>query len=461
MVPEPYRIKMVEPITLASREQRYAILADARYNLFQVPAEMVFIDLLTDSGTGAMSSQQWAAMMTGDESYAGAKSFYEFRNAVEQIFGFPMVLPAHQGRGAERVFFSSLLKKGQIIPSNAHFDTTRANIEALGGIAVDLPADCANDPSRHCSFKGNMDTDRLSEMLETSADRIPFVMLTITNNRCAGQPVSMGNVRRISELCKQYGKPLYIDAARHAENSFFIQRRDPKYVGATIQEISLEFFSYSDGMLMSAKKDGLCNIGGLIALRDQEIYNCLKDTLILTEGFTTYGGLAGRDLAAMAVGLREATSEEYLEHRTAQVEFLGRELQDRGIPIYTPLGGHAVYVDADRFFSDPKRPFPGQSLVTSLYLEGGIRSCDLGSTMFGENDSPESREGIHMELIRLAIPRRTYTESHLRYVANIFEQLKEMKDRIPYLRCTYRAKFLGHFTAQFETTPVPATVLNA
>jgi tryptophanase len=460
MNPEPYRIKMVEPITLHPREQREVVLQEACYNLFQVPAEMVFIDLLTDSGTGAMSAEQWAAMMTGDESYAGARSFYRLRDSVSQIFGFPFVLPAHQGRGAERVFFSTLLKKGDIVPSNAHFDTTRANIEALDATAVDLPVDCANDPSRPCSFKGNLDAEKLEALLKQKADRIPFVMLTVTNSRFAGQPVSMENVRTVSQICKKYGKLLFIDAARHAENAFFIQRRDPKYVGTFIPEITHEFFSCTDGMLMNAKKDGICNLGGLIALRDEEIYNRLKDTLILTQGFTTSGGLAGRDLAAMAVGLREALQEDYLEHRIGQVEFLGRELMDHDIPVYTPFGGHAVYVDAGRFFSDPERPFPGQSLVASLYLEGGIRACDLGSTMFGENDSPESREGLHLELVRLAIPRRTYTESHLRYVVEVMERLKENRHRIPYLNCTYRAKFLGHFTAKFATDRIPEKTLS-
>lgn len=455
MNPEPYRIKMVESIALPTRDQRETVLQQAHFNLFQVPADMVFVDLLTDSGTGAMSSEQWAAIMTGDESYAGAKSFYQLREAVERIFGYPLVLPAHQGRGAERVFFSTLLRKGHIVPSNAHFDTTRANIEALNAKALDLPLDCANDPTRPCSFKGNMHIGKLEALLKREEHNIPFVMLTVTNNRCAGQPVSMENIRQVSEICKAHGKPLYVDAARHAENAFFIQRRDPKYVATFIPEIVHEFFSYADGLMMSAKKDGICNIGGLIALRDEETYNRLKDTLILTEGFTTYGGLAGRDLAAMAVGLREAVQEDYLEHRIGQVEFLGTRLQDQDIPVYTPLGGHAVYIDAARFFEDPERPFPGQSLVTSLYLEGGIRGCDLGSTMFGENDSPESREGIHMELVRLAIPRRTYTESHLRYVVEVMERLKEIKHRIPYLECTYRAKFLGHFTAKFSTYESP------
>lgn len=448
MFPEPYRIKMIEPITLIPREEREAMLQEANYNLFQIAADKVFIDLLTDSGTGAMSAAQWAAMMTGDESYAGARSFYEFKKAVEDLFGFPYVLPAHQGRGAERVFFSTLVQKGQIVPSNAHFDTTRANLEAKEAIAIDLPATCANQPGVQCAFKGNMNTDKLAELLEKSAKDIPFVMLTITNNRTAGQPVSMGNVKKVSELCKQYGKPLILDACRHAENAFFIQRRDPKYVGASIPDIIREFFSYADGMLMSAKKDGLANIGGLIALRDQETWSLLKDTLILTEGFPTYGGLAGRDLAAIAVGLREATDEDYLMHRTSQVEFLGRLLQDEGVPVYEPFGGHAVYVDAGQLFNDPQRPYPGQCLVTRLYLEGGIRACDLGSSMFEPTESTD--EGLHLELVRLALPRRTYTESHLRYVAKIFAQILENRKDIPYLSCTYRAKFLGHFTAKFQ-----------
>ncbi|HSP05621.1 MAG TPA: tryptophanase, partial [Acidobacteriota bacterium] len=350
MIPEPYRIKMTEPITLVSRSQRETFLKEANYNLFQIPAEGVFIDLLTDSGTGAMSSAQWAAMLTGDESYAGARSFFQLRNTIEDLFGFAHVLPTHQGRAAEHVFFSTFVHEGDIIPSNAHFDTTRANLEWIGARPVDLPATCTNDPYRMCSFKGNMNTDKLAEILEKHCDHIPFVMVTVTNNRAAGQPVSMGNMKKISELCHEYGKPLIVDACRHAENAFFIKHRDPEYANAEIEWITRKFFHFADGMLMSAKKDGLCNIGGFIAVKNPSTYDRLRTVLILTEGFTTYGGLAGRDLAAIAVGLREAVQEDYLAHRIGQVEFLAKELDARGIPVYRPFGGHAVFVDTGRFF---------------------------------------------------------------------------------------------------------------
>jgi tryptophanase len=458
MIPEPYRIKMIERISLIPREERVRLLSEAGYNLFQLPADAVFIDLLTDSGTGAMSSQQWAAMMLGDESYAGAVSYYQLRDTVQELFGFPFVLPAHQGRGAERVFFLSEVRRGQVVPSNAHFDTTRANLEWIGALPVDLPADCANDPPRHCSFKGNMNTGRLASLLKEEAHHIPFVMLTVTNNRAAGQPVSMGNVRKVSEICKSYGKALIIDACRHAENAFFIQTRGEKFQGSSIGSITQEFFSYTDGMLMSAKKDGLCNIGGFVALRDEAVYRRVSDPLILMEGFTTYGGLAGRDLAAMAVGLKEAVQEDYLAHRIAQVQYLGMELQQRGIPIYQPLGGHAVYVDCSGFFEGHRYVLPGQSLAASLYVEGGIRACDIGSSMFATTQSEPDSSGLHLELLRLAIPRRTYTASHLEYVAEVFERLKEKIDTIPPLRCVDRRPFLGHFTAKYEIVSPAAVV---
>jgi tryptophanase len=449
-MPEPYRIKMVEPISLASRSQRERALKDADYNLFQLAAENVFVDLLTDSGTGAMSAQQWAAMMTGDESYAGARSFYQLKDTVEHIFGFPNLLPTHQGRAAEHVFFSTFVHDGDIVPSNAHFDTTRANLEWIGAQAVDLPADCTNDPYRMCSFKGNMNTARLAEILDKHSDRIPFVMVTVTNNRAAGQPVSMGNMKKISEVCHEFGKPLIVDACRHAENAYFIKQRDPEFAKSEIEWITRKFFHYADGMLMSAKKDGLSNIGGFIAVRDARIFDRLKAILILHEGFTTYGGLAGRDLAAIAVGLQEAVQEDYLAHRIGQVEFLATELENRGIPVYHPFGGHAVFVDTTRFFETEQLELPGQSLAVSLYLEGGIRGCDLGSGMFPMDETGFQGAGLKLELLRLAIPRRTYTESHLRYVADVFELLKENKQRISHLRCTYKSEYLGHFTAKFQ-----------
>jgi tryptophanase len=442
MLPEPYRIKMVEPITLVSREQRDAALREAEYNLFRVPAAAVFIDLVTDSGNGSMSADQWGAMMTGDESYAGSKSFYLLCDAVRDIFGFPYVLPAHQGRAAEHIFFSSEVKEGNVVPSNAHFDTTRANLEWLGARPLDLPASCANSMS-DCPFKGNMNVSHLATLLEEDGDRIPFVMLTITNNRVAGQPVSIENVSRVSELCKQFQKKLIIDSCRHAENSYLIQQRDPEFASCSVKEISRKLFSFADGMLMSAKKDGLSNIGGLIAMRDRALYERVNNLLILKEGFTTYGGLSGRDLAAIAVGLQEAVQREYLAHRIGQVEFLAKQLQDRAIPVYTPVGGHAVYVDAGNFLGRKKFELPGQSLAAALFLEGGIRSCDLGSSMFGGS-------GLSLELLRLAIPRRTYTESHLTYVADVFSEIARHKERISNLHCIHKPPFLGHFTAKFE-----------
>ncbi|HJZ11390.1 MAG TPA: tryptophanase, partial [Acidobacteriota bacterium] len=397
---------------------------------------------------GAMSAGQWAAIMQGDESYAGAKSFFQLRDAVSELFGFPFVLPTHQGRGAERVLFRTEVKSGDIVPSNAHFDTTRANLESVGAVPIDLPVDCANQPEVNCSFKGNMNSKHLAELLETKANLIPFVMLTITNNRAAGQPVSMGNLKTVAEICRYFKKPLYIDACRHAENAYFIKKRDPKYKDASIVSITREFFSFADGMFMSAKKDGLCNIGGFLALREEQTQKRLDNSLILTEGFSTYGGLAGRDLAAMAVGIWEAIQEDYLAHRIGQVEYLGQELQSRGIPVYTPIGGHGVYVDAARFFDQESRALPGQSLAASLYVEGGIRTCDIGKAMFSESKN-SSWPGLQLQLLRLAIPRRTYTESHLNYVADVFSRLFEKKEKIPSLRCIYKPEYLGHFTAKY------------
>ncbi len=438
---------MVEPIVLIPREDRIRVLEEANYNLFQVPASAVYIDLLTDSGTGAMSSDQWAAMMQGDESYAGGKSYFQFRDTVEDLFGFPFVLPTHQGRGAERVLFASEAHRGDIVPSNAHFDTTRANLEWLGAKPIDIPSACANEVLNPCSFKGNIDTEQLEEFLKTYSERVPFVLMTVTNNRAAGQPVSMGNLKKVSQICKSFRKPLIIDACRHAENAFFIKTRDVKYANTSITEITREFFSYADGMFLSAKKDGLSNIGGFLAVRNPETYARLNEILILMEGFTTYGGLAGRDLGAIAVGLREAVQEDYLAHRIGQVEFLGQELEERGIPIYRPIGGHAVYVDATRFFGENIRHLPGQSLAVALYMEGGIRACDIGSGMFSQK---QSKGGLHLELLRLAIPRRTYTETHLRFVAQAFSQMKENIERIPDLQCVYKPEHLGHFTAKFS-----------
>ncbi len=440
-MPAPFRIKMIEPIHLVSRSERDAALRDADYNLFRLPSGVVFIDLLTDSGNGAMSAEQWAGIMTGDESYAGSQSFSLLRETVQDIFGFRYLLPTHQGRAAEHLFFASEVKPGNIIPSNAHFDTTRANLEWLGARPVDLPASCATNSRSDCPFKGNVNVSELAALLKKERDQIPFVMLIITNNRIAGQPVSVENVSEVSELCKQFQKRLIIDSCRHAENSYLIQQRDPEYAHLSIKEISRKIFSFADGVLMSAKKDGLSNIGGFIAMREYDLYERINQLLILKEGFTTYGGLAGRDLAAMAIGLKEAVQQEYLAHRIGQVEFLLEELQNRSIPVYTPAGGHAVYVDAGNFL-DHKFNFPGQSLAAALFLEGGVRSCDLGATIFGGAD-------FSLELLRLAIPRRTYTESHLTYVADVLAEIARHKDTVPDLYCIYHPRFLGHFTARF------------
>jgi len=448
-LPEPYRIKSVESIRLLPRGHREKLLEEAGYNLFQLAAENVFIDLLTDSGTGAMSADQWAALMQGDESYAGSRSYFQLQSVVEDLFHFPHVLPTHQGRGAERVFFQTVVKEGDIIPSNTHFDTTRGNLESLGCTAVDLPVCEAKHTQTDHPFKGDMDIDSLESLLASQGKRVPFVMLTMTNNRAGGQPVSMENLALVSSLARFYRIPLVIDACRHAENAFFIKRRDPRYQTSSIPEIVAEVFSFADAMLMSAKKDGLCNIGGFIALRDSALFERLKNSLLLMEGFPTYGGLAGRDLAAMAVGLREATQEDYLEHRIGQVEFLGTELLNRGGPVYQPFGGHAVYMDAGRIFEEHPRDFPGQCLAVSLYLEGGIRSCDVGSSMFdtsGENE-------LKLELLRLAIPRRTYTESHLRYVADYVQKILERKQDIPDLKRTHHPGALGHFVARYALAP--------
>jgi tyrosine phenol-lyase len=441
---EPFRIKSVEPIRGTSRAERQKLIEDAGYNLFLVPSEAILIDLLTDSGTSAMSTEQWAAMMRGDESYAGSPSFTRFRKSVQSIFGFQHVIPTHQGRAAERILFNVMCKNGDIVPNNTHFDTTRANCEFVGARAVDLPIPEAKEPSLLHPFKGNMDATRLTELIEREgAKKIPLVMLTVTNNSGGGQPVSLANVREVKQICKRHGIPLYIDACRFAENAYFIKLREPGYAKKTPREIAQEMFSYADGCTMSAKKDGLANIGGFLCTNDDLLAQQEKDLLILTEGFPTYGGLAGRDLDAIAVGLNEALEEEYLHYRIASTAFLGTHISDEGVPIVLPPGGHAIYIDARAFLPHLSvSQFPGVALGVELYLEGGIRSVEIGTLMFGDNAT--------MDLVRLAIPRRVYTQSHIEYVVEVILDVWHRREKIPGYELVHHAPFLRHFTARMK-----------
>ncbi|HKD49634.1 MAG TPA: tryptophanase [Candidatus Acidoferrum sp.] len=441
---EPFRIKSVEPIHGALSAERKRLLEDAGYNLFLVPSDAILIDLLTDSGTAAMSTEQWAAMMRGDESYAGSPSFTRFRDAVQGIFGFRHVIPTHQGRAAERILFSVMCKKGDVVPNNTHFDTTRANCEFAGAEALDLPVPEAKEPSRMHPFKGNMDTASLAEAIARhGARKIPLVMLTITNNSGGGQPVSMENIRSVKEICKKHGIPLYVDACRFAENAYFIKQREPGYTDKSPLEIAREIFSYADGCTMSAKKDGMANIGGFLCTNDDLLAQQQKDLLILTEGFPTYGGLAGRDLEAIAVGLNEALEEEYLKYRVASTAFLGNHIAKEGVPIVQPPGGHAIYLDARAFLPHiPPPRFPGVALANELYLEGGIRSVEIGTLMFGEHAA--------MDLVRLAIPRRVYTQSHIEYVVEVILEVWHRREQIRGYEILHHAKFLRHFTAKLR-----------
>jgi tyrosine phenol-lyase len=441
---EPFRIKSVEPIRGTSREDRQKRIEAAGYNLFLVPSEDILIDLLTDSGTSAMSTEQWAAMMRGDESYAGSPSYTRFRDSVQAIFGFRNVIPAHQGRAAERILFNVMCKKGDIVPNNTHFDTTRANCEFVGAIAMDLPIPEAKEPALLHPFKGNMDTAQLNALIEKEgAKRIPLVMLTVTNNSGGGQPVSMANIREVKQICHKHGIPLYIDACRFAENAYFIKLREAGYAEKTPREIAREMFSYADGCTMSAKKDGLANIGGFLCTNNDILAQQERDLLILTEGFPTYGGLAGRDLEAIAVGLNEALAEDYLHYRIASTAFLGNRVAKEGVPIVQPPGGHAIYIDARAFLPHiPVSQFPGVALAVELYLEGGIRSVEIGSLMFGEN--------ARMDLVRLAIPRRVYTQSHIEYVVEIILDVWRRREKIPGYELIHQAPFLRHFTARLK-----------
>ena len=451
---EPFRIKSVEPIRWTTRPEREELLRAAFYNLFLLPAKDVLIDLLTDSGTGAMSTKQWAAIMEGDESYAGSKSFDRFRDSIRDIFGYRHVIPAHQGRAAERILFNVMCKKGDVVPNNTHFDTTRANLEFVGAEAVDLVIAEGKQPSLVHPFKGNMDVAGLESLIDrVGRDRIPLVMLTVTNNSGGGQPVSMENVRQVSALCRRFNIPLYFDACRFAENAYFIKLRESGYERKTPKQIAQEMFSYGDGCTMSAKKDGMANIGGFLCTNDDLLAQQEKNLLILTEGYPTYGGLAGRDLEAVAVGVQEALEEDYLRYRIASTAYLGNHIASQGVPIVQPPGGHAVYLDARAFLPHiPPEQFPGVALAAELYLEGGIRSVEIGSLMFGA--------AAKMDLVRLAIPRRVYTQSHIDYVVEIILEVWKNRQTIQGLRLSYEAPFLRHFTARFEPVEQPAPAMT-
>jgi tyrosine phenol-lyase len=460
-LPEPWRVKVVEKIHLLPREERERLLVEGGFSLFRIPSEAVFIDMFTDSGTSAMSDWQWAGLMQGDEAYAGARNFFHLQESIEDVFGFPHFLPVHQGRVAENLLFSALLTRpGMIVPNNCHFDTTRANIETNGGVAVDLVIPEGRDPEVNHPFKGNMDLGRLRRLFEEKREDIPLCMLTLTNNSGGGQPVSLANVKAVSALCREFGIPFYIDACRFAENAWFIQQREPGQGNRSVAAIVREVFSYADGCTMSAKKDGLANIGGFLASRDEELLEHLKQRLIVIEGFPTYGGLAGRDLEAVARGLREVLDENYLRFRVGQVERFGAMLSAAGIPIMRPTGGHAVYVDARRLVPHiPPLQFPAQALSVALYRVGGVRGVEIGSVMFGSED-PATGAVIPapMELVRLAIPRRVFTNSHLEYVAGILEDIAAMREELRGLRMTYAPKVLRHFTARFAEVETEVAV---
>jgi tyrosine phenol-lyase len=452
---EPFKIKVVEPLALHTRAEREGFLREAGYNLFLLPAERVTFDFLTDSGTTAMSARQWAAMMVADESYAGSRSFAAFERVVRDLTSYPFVIPTHQGRAAERLLCQTLIKPGMKIPSNNHFDTTRANIEQMGAQAVDLVIAAGKDPSNTSPFKGNIDLQALESFLSAEHADVPFGMMTITNNTGGGQPASLENIRGASRLFRQHEIPFILDICRFAENSFFIKQREAGYADKTVREIAREIFSLADGCLMSAKKDGLVNIGGFIALKDDRWVDTLRSLLILTEGFPTYGGLAARDLEALAVGLEEVLDERYLEYRLAVTRYMAEGLNRLGIPTVQPPGGHAVYIDAKRFLPHiPPHEFPGQSLAAELYLAEGIRSCEIGSVMFGRHTTadrdPRSFSPASMELVRLAFPRRVYTQSHFDYILEGMQEIAATKDTLKGMKIVYEPPFLRHFTARFE-----------
>ena len=449
---EPFRIKSVQAIDLPSVEEREQALVRAGYNLFGLHADEVIIDLLTDSGTGAMSAQQWAGMMLGDESYAGARSFFKFEETVKEITGYSEVIPTHQGRAAERILFANAVKDGDVVPSNTHFDTTRANVEYQGAEARDLVIEDGKDPAKVLPFKGNVDIEALrATIAEVGVDRIPMVMVTVTNNSGGGQPVSIANLREVRAVCDEFDLPLILDACRFAENAWFIKLREEGYEDKTPRDIAREMFSLADGCTMSAKKDGLANIGGFVALNDGELAASCRNLLILTEGFPTYGGLACYDLEAIAVGLNEVLDENYLRYRIRSTEYLAEKVYAAGVPIVRPAGGHAVYLDAKGLLPHiPPEQYPAQALAVELYRNGGVRGVEIGSVMFGKPQPDGTEIAAPMELVRLAIPRRTYTQSHIDFVAEVVIDVATRADDITGYRITEQAPWLRHFTARFE-----------
>lgn len=449
---EPFKIKSVEPIYFNTREERETILSNAFYNPFLIKANDVLIDLLTDSGTSAMSSNQWAGIMKGDESYAGSPSFFRFEKVIKEITGYPIAIPTHQGRAAEKILFSILGGAGKYFISNTLFDTTRANIEFSGAAGIDLPCEEGKHPSIPAPFKGNMDVAALKRTIaEIGVANIPMVIMTVTNNSGGGQPVSMQNIKEVSAVCKENNIPFFIDACRFAENCYFIKLREAGYANIPVPKIAAELFSYADGCTMSAKKDAFANIGGFLAMKDLELANSCRNLLIITEGFTTYGGLAGRDLEAIAIGLQEVMDENYLQYRIRSIEYLTHKLIAAGVPVMQPAGGHAVYLDAKAFLPHiPVHQYPGQALACALYTEGGIRSVEIGSLMFGKYDNNNQLIPAALELVRLAIPRRAYTQSHIDYVAEVITEVFEKRNHIGGLEIIEETPLLRHFTAKLK-----------
>ncbi len=448
---EPFRIKSIEPIRMTTREEREQCIKDAWYNLFTLRSNDVLIDLLTDSGTSSMSARQWGAIMEGDESYAGSPSFYRFEAAVKKLMPFKYLIPTHQGRAAESILFTVVADSSHSIPNNTHFDTTRANVEAQGAEAVDLVIPEGKQPDLEHPFKGNMDIEALERLIEErGAAHIPICMLTVTNNSGGGQPVSMENIRQTREVCDRYGIPLFIDACRFAENAWFIKLREPGYEDKPVVEIVREMFSYADGCTMSAKKDGLANSGGWLAMNNEDLAVECRNRLILTEGFSTYGGLTGRDLEAIAVGLEEVVQEDYLHYRIASTQYVARHLAEAGVPIMKPAGGHAVYIDARQFLPHiPPLQYPGQSLAVELYKHGGIRGCEIGTAMFGKR--PDGTEApAAMDLVRLAIPRRVYTQSQMDYLIEVVQEVSEKRHELRGMKFIREPKALRHFTGRFD-----------